>query len=99
MLYQESLTSSICEIHLGSLKKKKTLEPGPGPVTVDNLIYENKYQPQTRIGICAQNLTIRTCLAAKEAERGSLAAAKGAVKAWLVLLLKRGYIVGDNQLN
>ena len=50
-------------------------------------------------GICAQNLTIRTCLAAKEAERGSLAAAKGAVKAWLVLLLKRGYIVGDNQLN
>ena len=82
----------------GELKKKKnTLEPGP--IAVDNLIYENKYQPQTRIGIFAQNLTIRTCLAAKEAGRGSLAAAKGAVKAWLVLFLKRGYIVGDNQLN
>ena len=71
----------------------------PVPIAVDNLIYENKYQPQTRIGIFAQNLTIRTCLAAKEAGRGSLAAAKGAVKAWLVLFLKRGYVVGDNQLN
>ena len=82
----------------GEIKKKKnTLEPGP--IAVDNLIYENKYQPQTRIGIFAQNLTIRTCLAAKEAGRGSLAAAKGAVKAWLVLFLKRGYVVGDNQLN